>query len=352
MTRSTVTHPAGARSTGTRSIDPGSLTRFGFLTLPNYSMIACSAAIEACRMANYIAGEAVYSWTALTLDGMPAPSSSGFALSPTVVLGDAGPLDVVFVCGGINVRHAVDRRLKDELRRLDRRGIALGALCTGTFALAEADLLDGYRCAIHWENLHSIREEFEDVQFTEDLFVIDRDRFTCTGGIAPLDMMAVFVEARLGRDAVVRMSDQFIVDRVRHAGEPQHPPARSRFAVTHPELERAAGLMRRTIDAPLSVTVVAQRIGLSPRQLERLFKLHLATSPGEFYVTLRLDRARELLRLSELSVTDIGLACGFQSAAHFSAAYRRRFGHSPRAERNGKGAPSETGASSVSPSIP
>lgn len=313
--------------------DLASLTRFGFLTLPNYSLIAVSAAIEACRMANYVAGSDIYSWQVMTLDGSPAPASSGLSLGPTVALNRTADMDALFVCGGIDVRHAVDRKTLEELRRCARRGLPLGALCTGSFALAEAGLLDDYRCAIHWENLAAIREEFEDVSFVEDIFVIDRDRFTCTGGQAPLDMMATFIEARLGRTAVKRLSEQFIIERMRTGAEPQHPPLR-REAHGHPALDAAAALMARTIAAPLTVGAVAARVGLSSRQLERLFRLHIGTSPAEFAMNLRLDHARDLLRQSDMPVTAVGVACGFVSSAHFSAAYRRRFKHAPRTERS------------------
>lgn len=311
---------------------PATLSRFAFLTLPNYSLIAVSAALEACRMANYVAGETVYSWQIATLTGEPAPSSGAMTLGPTVALRDLAPFDALFVCGGVGIRRAVDRRLVDELRRVARRGVPLGSLCTGTFALAEAGLLDGYRCAVHWENLGTIREEFADVLFTEDLFVIDRDRFTCTGGSAPLDLMAAFIEARLGRAAAERVADQFVMERLRPGAEPQHPPLRRR-AYGHPALDQAAALMARTIGSPLTVAAVAGRVGLSARQLERLFRLHVGASPAEFSLSLRLDHARELLRGSDLPVTAVALASGFVSSAHFSAAYRRRFARSPRSER-------------------
>lgn len=318
------------------------LTRFGFLTLPNYSLIAVSAAIEACRMANYVSRRDVYSWQVLTIDGTPAKASGGLALGPTVPLSEAGALDVVFVCGGIDVRHAVDRRTLEELRRLARRGVPLGALCTGSFALADAGLLDGYRCAIHWENLGAIREEFEGVDFVDDLFVIDRDRFTCSGGSAPFDMMGSFIEAKLGRPVAERMSEQFVLDRLRGGAEPQHAPIRSK-GLRHPALEQAGALMAKTIGAPLTVAAVAARVGLSPRQLERLFRHHTGLGPAEFSMALRLDHARELLRQSDLAVTAVGVASGFVSSAHFSAAYRRRFGHAPRTERGvGRLSPSQS----------
>ena len=311
------------------------LSRVAFLTLPNYSAIALVNALEACRMANYVSLTEDYRWAVVTLDGAPAEASNGLSMTPTGRLADAGPFDLVFVCGGVSVRHAVDRPLSDALRRLARRGVALGGLCTGTFALAEAGLLDGYRAAIHWENLTAIREEFSGVAFTEELFVVDRDRLTCTGGVAPLELMLTLIEARHGKPVAAKVSDQFMVERPRGGGDRQPLPLPSRIEHLHPALARAARMMDAAIERPLTVAEVATGVGMSPRQLERLFRRHLGTSPAEFALGRRLVHARELLRQTPMSITDVGLACGFQTAAHFSTAYRRHFGRSPREERTG-----------------
>ncbi|MBS9479225.1 GlxA family transcriptional regulator [Ancylobacter radicis] len=316
-------------------IDLSSLTRIGFLTLPNHSMIACANAVEALRMANYVSEGEAYSWRIVTLDGAPAAASNGLTLSPTMALHEAGPVDLLLVCGGVDVRHAASPAVTDTLRRLARRGVALGALCTGSFVLAEAGLLDFYRCAVHWENLAAIREEFPEVDFVDDAFVIDRDRLTCTGGVAPLEMMLALVEARGGRALAEKVSEQFIIQRgPRRHGKAE---ARPRPALPDPTLARAVRLMQTAIEQPLGLQFIAQRLDVSPRHLERLFRRHLGASPAAYYLGLRLTRARELLRLSPLSVTDVGLACGFQSAAHFSTAYGRRFGRPPSAERSGTG---------------
>jgi transcriptional regulator GlxA family with amidase domain len=313
--------------------DLASLRRFAFLTLPNYSMIACSNALEACRMANYVTGRQAYAWQVITLDGTPAPASNGLSLQPTAALADAAPFDVLFVCGGVDVRHAVSRPLKDALRRVARRGEVLGAFCTGSFALAEAGLLDGYRCAIHWENLAAIREEFPEIAFVEDLFVIDRDRLTCTGGVAPLDMMLALVDARLGGDLAAKVSDEFVVERIRPAGDPQHIPLQARIGPAHLAVTRVARIMEKNIERPLEIGAIVREAGLSERQVERLFRQHVGMTPSEYYMSARLARARELLRLTDMPVTEVGTAAGFTSPSHFSTAYRRRFGHAPRAER-------------------
>ncbi|WP_062227757.1 GlxA family transcriptional regulator [Aureimonas frigidaquae] len=318
--------------------DLSALRSFAFLTLPNYSMVAAMSAIEACRIANYLAGETVYEWQVVSLSGAPVEASNGLSLARTVALADAARADILFVCGGLDIRHAIDKRLLEELRRLARRGQTLGALCTGSFALAQAGLLDGRRCAIHWENLTAIAEEFPDVHFVEDIFVIDRDRVTCTGGTAPMDLMAALVEARLGRSVKNKLARQFILERLRGQGESQQQPL-SRQGQGHPALDLAADLMRKTVDAPMSVTAIAARASLSSRQLERLFRQHTGVGPAEYYLSLRLAHARDLLRQSELSITAVGIACGFVSPAHFSAAYRRRYGHTPRSERLRPAAP-------------
>ncbi len=315
--------------------DPAALCRFAFLTLPNYSMIAVANALEACRMANYVAGLPVYRWELVTLDGTPVAASNGLTLAPTIRFDAASEHDVLLVCGGIDVRHATDRRLADTLRRLARTGRILGALCTGAFALAEAGLLDGYRCAIHWENLPAIREEFAGVTFVDDLYVIDRDRITCSGGVAPLDMMLALIEARLGRDIAAKVTDEFILPRARPATDRQVARLLATRGVRQKVLEQAARLMAEHVESPLAIDAIAQAAGVSTRQLERLFKSHLGLRPGWYYTSIRLDRARELLRLTDLSVTEIGVACGFQSPSHFSAAYARHFGRSPRVDRAG-----------------
>ena len=311
------------------------LHRFGFLTLPNYSMIACTNAIEVLRMANRLSGSPVYEWQVATADGSPAPASNGMALHPTVTLAelgqpDLGKPDLVLACGGVDVREAVDGRVIAGLRRLAREGVALGGLCTGAFALAEAGLLRGRRCAIHWENLAAIEEEFPGIEFVNDLYAVDRDRITCTGGVAPLSLMLAMVEARLGPALASAIAAQFLVDRVRPSTDRQ--PARPTLA-GHGRLATAVQLMEDAVAAPVQAAAVARTVGVSPRQLERLFRRHLGQTPAAFAAGLRLDRARALLRGTAMPVTAVASACGYATPSRFSAAYGGRFGKTPSDER-------------------
>jgi transcriptional regulator GlxA family with amidase domain len=312
---------------------PATQYRFGFLTLPSYSMIALTSAVEPLRMANRLCKEDVYAWSIVSLDGAPVAASNGLSLSPTVPLDAMGPVNVVFVCGGVDVRHAVTRELLGVLRRLAQRHVALGSLCTGGYALAKAGLLDKYRAAIHWENMSALREEFPRINFTEQLFAIDRDRYTCSGGIAPLDLMLNMIKDDLGRDIAPLISEQFILDRIRNDRDRQHIPLQAQVGVFHERLIKAAALMEANIEEPMSLDALAASIGVSRRQIERLFKRHLHRVPTKYYLEIRLRRARELLLQTSMSIMDITTACGFQSPPHFSKCYRNAFGYPPSAER-------------------
>jgi transcriptional regulator GlxA family with amidase domain len=309
-------------------------SKFAFLTLPRYSMIALSNAVEPLRMANTLTGQTVYEWSIASLDGASTPASNGLQLSPTVPLEQLGPVDILFVCGGVRVQEAVSPKILSALRRIAERRVPLGALCTGGYALAKAGLLDKYRATIHWENLSALREEFPRIQLSDQLFSIDRDRFTCSGGVAPLDLMLHLIELKLGARVSQLISEQFIVDRVRDDRDRQYVPLRAQIGVSHESLIKVAQLMEENIERPLSLDEIAGATGLSRRQIERLFKRHLNCVPKRYYLQMRLRRARELLLQTSMPIIDITTACGFQSPPHFSRCYRAQFGCPPSAEPN------------------
>lgn len=315
------------------SKDIAAIRRIGFLTLNEFTLMAFASAIEVMRMANHLAESDAYEWKVITLDGRPVPSSSGLSLAAATTYEAAGPLDAVFVCGGTNVTKYVDERTITLMRRMARDGIFLGGLCTGSYALVRAGLLDGYSCTIHWENMASLREQHARVDFLEELFVIDRDRITCSGGIAPLDLMLAIVRARLGKTLVAEISNQFILDRIRDSDDRQYIPLAARIGSSHATLQKVAELMEANFEEPLSAVELADLAGLSVRQVQRMFHEMLSTTPTKYYLRLRLQRARGLLTQSSLPIIQIAIACGFRSAGHFSKTYRSMYGRSPRSER-------------------
>ncbi len=307
--------------------------RFAFLTLPDYSMIALSSAVEVLRMANRVTRRDFYEWSLVSMGGAPATASNGLAMAPTVALDQMGHVDIVFVCGGVNVEKAVTTELLYALKRLDQRQVPLGSLCTGGYALAKAGLLDKYKAVIHWENISALREEFPKVVFSDQLFAIDRDRFTCSGGIAPLDLMLNIIKDHLGREIAPMISEQFILDRIRNDQDRQHIPLQARVGLFHENLIEAAALMEANIEEPLSLDEIAALVGVSRRQIERLFKRYVGEVPTKYYLDMRLRRARELLLQTAMSIMEIAVACGFQSPPHFSKCYRNMYGHTPSTER-------------------
>ena len=308
-------------------------SRFAFLTLPNYSLIAVSNALEVLRMANRVAGRDIYEWSIASLDGRPVPASSGLELTPTIALDKIGKVEILFVCGGIDVREAVSNPLLAALRRLGERRVGLGALCTGGYALARAGLLDHYRATIHWENLPALREEFPRVQLNDQVFSIDRDRYTASGGTAPLDLMLNLIQLRHGLRISQQVSEQFVVERVRSDQDRQYVPLRAQVGSSHGNMIRVAQMMEENIERPLSLERIAHATGLSRRQIERLFRRHLDCVPKRYYLEMRLRRARELLLQTAMPIMDVTTSCGFKSPPHFSRCYRAQFGYPPSAER-------------------
>ena len=315
-----------------------------FLILNNFSLIAFSNAIEILRMANYLLGETVYQWSVITVDDQPVAASNGLAFANTSQLDFANMPDVLLVCGGVNIQNAVNHNVIKLLTQASKHNTWLGGLCTGSYALAKAGLLDGYKCTIHWENMASLCEQFSAINFMEELFVIDRNRCTCAGGTAPLDLMLAFVAARFGKNPadknpahknlVAEISDQFMMVRARDSKDQQHIPVAARVGYSHKALVEVSALMEANIEEPLSLDELARLADLSQRHLQRMFKHTLSMTPMHYYLNLRLRRARALLLQTEMSVMSVTVACGFQSSCHFSKSYRTLFGYSPSMERN------------------
>lgn len=229
-------------------------------------------------------------------------------------------------------------RLRSSRRSSDwRRSASRSAPCApGGYALAHAGLLDGYRATIHWENLPALREVFPRVLFSDHVFTVDRNRYTCSGGVAPLELMLHLIESKLGPQVSQQVSEQFIVERIRDASERQYVPLRAQLGAAHRSVLAVAELMEANIENPLSLEGIARQSGLSRRQIERLFKQQVNCVPKRYYIELRLKRARELLLQTSMPIMAISTACGFQSPPHFSKCYRNHFGHPPTAERQAR----------------
>ncbi|EEP63239.1 Transcriptional regulator, ARAC family [Brucella abortus str. 2308 A] len=311
-----------------------------FFLVPNFSMIAFATAIEPLRIANRMLGYDAYQWRLTSVDGKPVTASNGVECAVNASLEDERRYlqreqrpSMVFVCSGVHVEEFRNKSVFAWLREEYNRGVAVGGLCTGAHILAAAGLLSGRRCAIHWENLPGFSEAFPKAEVYADLFEVDSNLYTCAGGTASLDMMLKLIGDDFDANLVNKICEQALTDRVRSPQDRQRLPLRARLGIQNSKVLTIIEMMEANLSEPQALINVAHTIGLSRRQVERLFRQEMGRSPARYYLEIRLDRARHLLLQSSMPVVEVAVACGFVSASHFSKCYRELYGRSPQQER-------------------
>jgi transcriptional regulator GlxA family with amidase domain len=325
---------------GSLSFKPALRRSIVFFLVPEFTMMAFATALEPLRAANRMLGFEAYRWRLASLDGKPVAASNGVLCAVDTSLEDErrkllGPdrPSMVIVCSGLNVERFHNRTVSAWLREEHNRGVAVGGVCTGAHVLAAAGLLANRRCAIHWENLPGFQEAFPKANVFADLFEVDSNVYTCAGGTASLDMMLKLIGDDFDDNLVNRVCEQFLTDRVRSPTDRQRLPLRARLGVQNSRVLAIIELMEANLSEPLSLVEVADHVGLSRRQIERLFRQEMGRSPARYYLEIRLDRARHLLLQSGLPVVEVAVACGFVSASHFSKCYRELYARAPQQER-------------------
>ena len=245
--------------------------------------------------------------------------------------------DCLMVCGGVDIQKHTTKPVLAWLRRESRRGIPIGGLCTGAHVLAKAGLLDGKKATIHWENQDGFAEEFGEVNLTKSVFVMDGNRWSTAGGISSLDLMLRIIASDHGEEVANSVADQMIYSTIRTDQDTQRLSIPTRIGVRHPKLSQVIQMMEGNIEDPMSPADLADEVGMSTRQLERLFRRYLNRSPKRYYMELRLQKARNLLMQTDMSVINVALACGFASPSHFSKCYRSHYNTTPYRERGAQG---------------
>jgi transcriptional regulator GlxA family with amidase domain len=307
---------------------------FVFFLMQDFTHLAFSCAIEPLRIANLVAGRELYRWTLASGDGQSATCSNG-----TVTLTQAGfaPLrhvDRLFVISGMDVPRHTSPALLAWLRRARATGTPLGAICSGAYVLAKAGFLDGMATAVHWAWHDLFAEQFPEVRLVRNVFVASERIITASGGTAAADLMLHLIATAHGEDLALEVADQMLYNAVREGTAAQRVSLQSRHGMRNAHLMRAIALMEATIEDPWPPARIATEIGISTRQLERLFGRYLTSTPRTYFMEMRLHRARNMLVQTEQSVTEIAMATGFRSASHFSRVYRGHFGKSPLAQRS------------------
>lgn len=301
-----------------------------FMTLPDYSASALTSAIDALRLANRVLEREAYAWRLVSEFDEAVIASNGLSLSPTLALDDAGRPDMLVVCGGPNVRKHVTRWVVGVLQRLAADAVALGGLASGGYALAQAGLLDAYTAVVQRGEDDERSADFPAVLESAAPWAVDRDRHTATGAAAA-DLMQQLVVQQHGQGVGLAMTKARQGSSVQPATQEQASQAEPDPQREH--LIRAAELMEAHIGNPLSIDELAHHVGVSRRQLERLFRRHLGTVPSRYYMGVRLRHARTLVQGTTSPMAEIGTICGFESAAHFTRCYRTYFSKTPTLDR-------------------
>jgi len=306
-----------------------------FALVEDFTHIAFSCAVDPLRIANLSSGETLYRWSLSSLDGKSAQSSDGTQLIVQHAFDDMPNCDRLFVLSGIGMQAKDHSVLLAALRRTDRlTRTKIGALCSGSWVLASGGFLNGRDAAIHWEYHDGFAEAFPEVNLLRNVFVDDGRHPTASGGTATADLMLHLIAQDHGQDLSTAVSDQMVYNAVREASATQKVSLQSRNGIRNPNLMQAISLMEDNLDTPLPPSSIAELIGISTRQLERLFGKYLNASPKKFYMEMRLERARKLLVQTEMSVTEVALASGFENPGHFSRVFRTAFGCTPMGQRN------------------
>jgi transcriptional regulator GlxA family with amidase domain len=307
--------------------------RFVFVLLDNFTLLSFAAAMDCLRLANRMSGKSLYEWRLVGEGGESVSCSTGTAFHLDGDLDELRRDDTIIVCGGADVQKATTKRMLNWLRREARRGLAVGGLCTAAYTLAKAGLLDGKRATIHWENQDSFSEEFDEVNLTKSVFIIDGNRLTTAGGTSSIDLFLQIISNDHGEELASAVADQQIYSSIRTDQDTQRLSVPTRIGVRHPKLSQVIQKMEANIEEPISPSVLATEVSMSTRQLERLFRRYLNRSPKRYYMELRLQKARNLLMQTDMSVINVALACGFASPSHFSKCYRAHYETTPYRER-------------------
>ncbi len=307
--------------------------RFVFVLIENFTLLSFSSALDALRIANRMSGKNLYEWMFIGENEQVVSCSAGTQFKLDNFLIELHRDDTLLLCGGTQIQESTTKKLIGWLRREARRGLVIGGLCTAAYPMAKAGLLDGKKATIHWENQDSFAEEFLEVELTKTVFVCDGNRYTTAGGTSSIDLMLKIIADEHGEELANAVADQMIYSSIRTDQDTQRLSVPTRIGVRHPKLSKVIQMMEINIEEPISPSILARDVGMSTRQLERLFRRYLDRSPKRYYMELRLQKARNLLMQTDMSVINVALACGFASPSHFSKCYRAHYDTTPYRER-------------------
>lgn len=307
--------------------------KVGFLLVKDFSMMCITTMINPFRSANRELGYDAFSWEFLTVDDQPVIASDGFEAKPTVLINSPQKFDFFFICTGLQTNPPNRAKLNTTLLRFSKQSDVFGGLCTAAFILARAGFLDGKDFTLHWENQSAFIEEFPELLPSTALFVTDGRLWTGSGGLSSMDMALKIINDAFGLKVANAVGNQYQIDRIRQPNIEQRPFFMTDYETLPPKIHAAIKLMIENIEYPLSISELSNSVGITVRSLERGFKQQLGSSPARHYRKMRLERAKQLLWHSNMSILQVSILTGFPSPSYLSRLYREEFGVLPSAER-------------------
>ena len=309
--------------------EPGPTRNYAFALVPGFTLLAFASAVEPLRIANQLSQHPLYHWRVLSASGRAVTSSAGIPVDVDGRFDTQDKATRVFVCAGNPQMAAADPVIVNLVQRHHRFGGVVGGICTGAIALAKAGLLEKRRFTLHWENQPGFMETFPDLVPTLNRFETDDRLLTCGGGAASTDMMISLITDDHGGPFAAMVSEMCLRTVMSGVNAEQRSSLAALMSSRNPVIVATVTLMNRHIDEPLSMDELAEAAGYSRRHLERLFRDAVGKTPGDFYRGLRLDRARNLLSTTDLTLLEVSMACGFSTVSHFSKSFRAHFGMAP-----------------------
>jgi AraC family carnitine catabolism transcriptional activator len=304
-----------------------------FLLTPEFSLTNVASAIDTLRVANSLLEKPHYRWVLATDTQSQVPSSSGLSLTADMTFQEVADFDLLLVCGSFKPHKYLNAETQKRLRRLARHGKTLGSMEAGVYHLARAGVFDGHTVTAHYANLPVYAKMFPKVKFVHNVFTFAGKRASSAGGLTGLDLMMHVVRRDFGRHFALRCANLLQAPWIRDKSELQSGLMALSDSQVPSSVHDACRMMEQNIEAPLTIESIAADVGLSRRQLDRLFGKVFSSTASDVYLLIRLSRARKLLRSSTLDLSAVSEACGFSSYPHFSRSYRKMFGWPPTRER-------------------
>lgn len=302
---------------------------YAFVLMPSLSMNALSSAIEPLRIANQLTRKNLFEWRCVSENQMPVKCSNGLEISVDGSICDIETREIVIVCSGILPKSLSSIKVANEIRKFWRRGQIVGGLCTGAYTLAQAGILYGSSVTLHWENLPAFQELYPDIEATEQLYKFSDRIWTCAGGMAATDMMISRIRHLHGSMLSGLVTSMCLHQLPRAEAEPQKMGSAAALSMRHPALIKVTDYIESNLDEEKDLNAIAKQNGISRRQMERMFRKYLSTTPNKFIKQLRLHRSRALMAETNLAIAEVAALCGFNSTTHFSKSFKEQFGVSP-----------------------